>query len=517
MIGAAVSGDSHWQVLVIIRGMPERNKSANVGVVVKSDLVGTQVDLPAPFGKDKNAERAITITINNAVKPVKTLRIAYGSVLDALLDISTDKQGARILKAAVTTGGAEPVLPAEAMIQLSGDLKQVHVTEWKPHLGSGAGPGLPVRLLLQVEELEVQNYFLDEVILAMESAGDTWNIKANGPAVAGDIKLVNSATGLDKVVMDLKRLKVSSGESPETESGSSMVPSDFPDFDVSIKKLVYDKAKLGQLELQAFKLPGNKYRIETLTLLSDMLDMQLTGNWELQGGRQLSSMVLEINRGKMDRLMRLLGYQKSIEDGVLSGKLRVNWPGALWDFSPTIAEGKLRIKIEDGQLLEVEPGAAGRVLGLTSLSKLPRRLLFDFGDLYKEGFSFDKIKGTFTLDGGNAYTNDLYIDGPAARIEISGRVGLAEEDYDELVTVTPYVQTGLSLAGALAAGPAVGAVLIVADALLDDKLGPLGRIGQKQYSVTGPWADPVIKKLGSAETDEESAAETASDYNEDFE
>jgi len=35
--------------------------------------------------------------------------------------------------------------------------------------------------------------------------------------------------------------------------------------------------------------------------------------------------------------------------------------------------------------------------------------------------------------------------------------------------------------------------------------------------VTGPWADPVIKKLGSAETDEESAAETASDYNEDFE
>jgi len=517
MIGAAVSGDSHWQVLVIIRGMPARNKSANVGVVVKSDLVGTQVDLPAPFGKDRDAERAITITINDAVKPVKTLRIAYGSVLDALLDISTDKQGARILKAAVTTGGAEPVLPAEAMIQLSGDLKQVHVTEWKPHLGSGAGPGLPVRLLLQVEELEVQNYFLDEVILAMESAGDTWNIKANGPAVAGDIKLVNSATGLDKVVMDLKRLKVSSGEPPETESGSSMVPSDFPDFDVSIKKLVFDKAKLGQLELQAFKSPGNKYRIEMLTLLSDMLDMQLTGNWELQGGRQLSSMVLEINRGKMDRLMRLLGYQKSIEDGVLSGKLRVNWPGALWDFSPTIAEGKLRIKIEDGQLLEVEPGAAGRVLGLTSLSKLPRRLLFDFGDLYKEGFSFDKIKGTFTLDGGNAYTNDLYIDGPAARIEISGRVGLAEEDYDELVTVTPYVQTGLSLAGALAAGPAVGAVLIVADALLDDKLGPLGRIGQKQYSVTGPWADPVIKKLGSAETDEESAAETASDYNEDFE
>ena len=513
MIGAAIAGDSRWQVEVIIRGMPARNKSANVGVVVKSDLVGTRVDLPAPFSKDKDDGRAITITINNAVEPVKTLHITYGGVLDALLDIRTDKQGARMLKAAVTTGGAEPVLPAEAIIMVSGDLKQVHVTQWKPHLATGTGPGLPVRLVLQIEELEVQNYFLSGVTVAMESAGDTWNIKANGPAIAGDIKLVNSADGLDKVVMDLKRLKVRSGESPETEPESSMSPSDFPDFDVAIKKLVYNKVKLGQLELRASKLPGKKYRVETLTLLSDLLDMQMSGNWEQHDLQQLSSMELKVNEGKMDGLMDLLGYQKSIEDGVLSGKLRVSWPGAFWDFSPAIAEGKLRIKIEDGQLLEVEPGAAGRVLGLTSVSKLPRRLLLDFGDLYKEGFSFEKIKGTFTLDGGNAYTNDLYIDGPAAKIEISGRVGLAEEDYDELVTVTPYLQTGLTLAGALAAGPAVGAVLIVADVLFEDKLGPLSRIGQKQYSVTGSWDDPVIEKLGATEEDEEPEPE----YNDDYE
>jgi uncharacterized protein YhdP len=196
---------------------------------------------------------------------------------------------------------------------------------------------------------------------------------------------------------------------------------------------------------------------------------------------------------------------------VFSGGLRVSWPGARWDFSPAIATGKLRLKIEDGQLLDVEPGTAGRVLGLTSLHELPRRLSLDFADLYKEGFSFDRIKGSFTLDSGNAYTTDLYVDGPAARIEISGRIGLAARDYDELVTVTPYMKTGLSVAGALAGGPAVGAVVIVADTLLDGKLGPLNRIGQKQYSVTGPWTDPVIEKLGSTTTEPEP------DYNDDFE
>ena len=498
-IGAAISGDSDWHVQVVIRGMPGRGKQANVGVLVRSDLVGTQVDLPVPFGKDKSAERSISITINNAVEPVKTLRISYGRVLDALLDISADKQPATILKAAVTSGGAEPVLPEEAMILLSGDLNQVHVTEWRPHLTGGGGAGLPVRLVLQVGELEVQNYFLSEVTVAMDSAGDDWNIKVDGPAAAGDGRLVNTDAGLDRVVMKLARLKLRSGETPATESASKMMPADFPDFDVSVEKLVYNQAQLGQFELQAAKLPGNRYHVKTLSLFSDLLDMQLTGNWEQQGSQQLSSMELKVERGKLDRLMRLFEYQKSIEDGELSGALRVNWPGALWDFSPATAEGKLRIKIEDGQLLDVEPGAAGRVLGLTSLSNLPRRLLLDFSDLYKEGFSFDSIKGTFTLDGGNAYTNDLYVDGPAAKIEISGRIGLAEEDYDELVTVTPYVQSGLSLAGALAAGPVVGAVIIFADKLLEDKLGPLSRIGQKQYSVTGPWSDPLIEELGSAD------------------
>jgi uncharacterized protein YhdP len=133
------------------------------------------------------------------------------------------------------------------------------------------------------------------------------------------------------------------------------------------------------------------------------------------------------------------------------------------------------------------------------------------------------IKGTFTLDGGNAYTNDLYVDGPAAKIEISGRIGLAEEDYDELVTVTPYVQSGLSLAGALAAGPLIGAVIIFADKLLEGKLGPLSRIGQKQYSVTGPWSDPLVKDLGSADAEAaqqqngETAVDTEPDYYEVFE
>lgn len=518
-VGAAISDSSEWQVLVLLRGMPERGKPGDVGVVVSSNLAGTQVDLPAPFGKDRDSTRALSINIDNAVAPVKTLRIKYGKVLEGLLDITTGKQGAALQKGVITVGGPVPVMPDEKVMLVSGKMERVYVTEWKPHLGGEGGVGLPVKLNMHVDELEVQGYLLDDVSVLMESAGQVWNIKAAGPATTGDIQLTSSAAGLDKVVMTMDRLTLRSSEQPQSESpdkADRAMPTDFPDLDVTAKQFVYDKAEFGTLELKAFKQPGSKYFVERMALSSELLDMHMNASWQLDSGQQFSSIDLKVEQGKMDRLMRVFGYQESIEDGELSGTLRVNWPGALWDFAPAKSEGKLRLKIEDGQLLDVEPGAAGRVLGLTSLNQLPRRLLLDFSDLYEEGFSFNKIKGNFTLDDGNAYTNDLLIDGPAARIEISGRVGLADEDYDELVTVTPYMKTGLSVAGTLAGGPAVGAVIILAETLLKDKLGPLGRIGQAQYTITGPWTDPVIVKLGSTEAETDAGGGAASGFDEYF-
>jgi len=515
-LGAAISGSSNWGVLVAVHGMPGRGKQANVDVTVTSNLVGTRIDLPAPFGKDRDSTRKLSITVDNAVNTVKTLHLEYDKVLAGLLNIMPGKQGFRLQKGAFAIGSTAPVLPAEEVLQVSGELKQLHVSEWRPHLDSGNranskdSPGLPVKLKLHLDELEVQGYFLDDVTVAMESAGQVWNVRADGPAASGTVQLVNTRAGLDKVVMNLDRLVLRSGDQSQPVSASKATPADFPDLEVHATRLVYDKARFGRLEMKALKQPGNQYLVESMTLSSDLLDMRLSGSWRIDAGRQLSSIELEVNKGKMGRLMTLFGYQKSIQDGELSGTLLASWPGALWDFSPPAVEGTLRIRIVDGQLLDVEPGAAGRVLGLISLSKLPRRLLLDFSDLYEEGFSFDKIKGSFTLDDGNAYTNDLFVDGPAAKIEISGRIGLADQDYDELVTVTPYMNTGLSLAGALAAGPAVGAVVIVAETLLEGKLGPFSRIGQKQYSITGPWADPVIEKLGS--TVEETAPETTKEF-----
>jgi uncharacterized protein YhdP len=53
------------------------------------------------------------------------------------------------------------------------------------------------------------------------------------------------------------------------------------------------------------------------------------------------------------------------------------------------------------------------------------------------------------------------------------------------------LSSSLPLAGAIAGGPAVGAALLVAQRLLGKQLEQAARLGYKQYSVTGPWSDPV--------------------------
>jgi uncharacterized protein (TIGR02099 family) len=497
----ALAGNSNWRILLSVRGMAARGKQANIGLTVSSTLAGTAIKLPAPFGKSRDAVRRLAISVDNVETREKIVRLAYGDILKGQLKLGTGKQGLELQQGTLSVGGAGAQLPDSRILLLNGRLDRLDATEWVPFLDSGAmSPALPLKLDLQVDDLEVAGWQLPDVSMEMQSTGLSRNITVRGPSIAGDIRLQDSGGRLNRVVMNLDRLQLKPTGQEQPRETPGLGPADMPDLQVTIRNLVYGKAALGTLEMLAEKQPDDSLAIKQLSLSSRVLQLSLTGDWKPVNGQQLSSIDLEISDGDMEKLLGLFDYQKSIKDGRLKGSMQLAWPGAPWMFSPEHADGKVRLSIKDGQLVDVEPGATGRVLGLLSVSSLPRRLTLDFSDLFADGFSFDTINGSFLVDSGNAYTNDLVVDGPAARIDISGRVGLADKDYDQLVSVTPYIKSGLSLAGALAGGPAVGAVMIVAETLLQDKLEPLNKLARKQYTVTGPWTDPVVTKLGAAET-----------------
>jgi len=499
--GKVLAGSSDWRILVSVRGMAARGKPANIGLTVSSTLAGTAIKLPAPFGKPGDAVRRLSFSVDNVETREKVVRLAYGDLLEGVLKLRAGRQGQRLQQGTISVGGASPELPGSNVLLVTGRLARLDTTEWAPYLDTGtAAPALPVKLDLHVDDLEVAGWPFQDVSLAVESEGPSRVITLRSPSVVGDVRLQDSGGRLERVTMNLDRLKLQTSEPGQPRETPDLGPADMPDLQVSIRRLVYGKADLGALEVRAERQPDATLAIKQLSLSSNVLQLSATGDWKQVKDRQLSSIDLVISDGDMGKLLGLFDYQKTIKDGRLKGSIRVAWPGAPWMFSPEHADGKVKLSIKDGQLVDVKPGATGRVLGLLSVSSLPRRLTLDFSDLFADGFSFDTIEGSFLVDSGNAYTNDLVVDGPAARIEISGRVGLADKDYDQLVSVTPYIKSGLSLAGVLAGGPAVGAVMIVAETLLEDKLDPLNKLARKQYTVTGPWADPVVTRLGAAET-----------------
>jgi uncharacterized protein (TIGR02099 family) len=506
MLRKAVEGSSDWRILLGVHGGAKRGQQADIGLTISSSLAGTTIKLPAPFGKQGDAVRELSFNIDNVELREKILRVRYGDVLQGLLELGTGTQGVQLQQGSISVGGATPELPGSRVLLVAGRLARLDPAEWRPFVAAdAASPLLPLKIDLTVDELDAAGWLLHDVSMQVQSSGLAREIKVSGPSLAGDIQLQDSGGRLNRVIMNLERLKLVPPDPAQPRETPDIAPADIPDLQIAVRNLVYDKAALGSFEMLAEKQTDDSLAIKRLSLSSSVLQLSLTGDWKQTDGKQWSTIDMVINDGDMEKLLELFDYQKSIKGGALKGSMRIAWAGAPWTFSPERADGKVQLSIKDGQLVDVEPGATGRVLGLLSVSSLPRRLTLDFSDLFADGFSFDTIEGSFLVDSGNAYTNDLVVNGPAARIEISGRVGLADRDYDQLVTVTPYIKSGLSIAGALAGGPAVGAVMIVAETLLKDQLEPLNKLARKQYTVTGPWSDPVVTRVKAAETGKDDA------------
>lgn len=493
---AAFHGGSEWQVLVTMRGIPARGQRANVGVEVWTRLEGTAIDLPAPLGKPAGSQRELSFRIDDINQREPELLVNYEAALNGLLLLEEGAQGTRLQRGTITLGAKPAGLPDRNVLLLNGELQHLRLEDWEPHLGAGgATTEIPVQVSLRVGELELLGHRIRDTDLDIHADGRVWVIKAAGQQLDGEILLARSASGLDSVSMNLRRLQLERVPEVAPKPATSLRPGDFPDLQVDTKKFVYDGVDFGSLLLSAEKLSDGRLDIRQLVLDSGMLKLRMSGEWYVQDNRARSRMDLSVTGGQLGNLLAALGYEKIIKDGAMTGSLVASWPGAPWEGKPEIMDGKLSLLIKNGQLLDVEPGATGRALGLLSFSKLPRRLLMlDFTDLFGKGFGFSRIAGDFVLDSGNAWVDNLVVDGPAAKIDISGRTGLKAQDYDEVVTVTPYLNSSLPLAGALAGGPAVGAAMLLAEQLLEGKFG-LNEMARKQYTVTGPWAEPVITPL----------------------
>jgi uncharacterized protein (TIGR02099 family) len=495
-----IQGQTDWQARIIYDG-DNSESGLNRHIEITSQLNGLSIDLPEPAGKAANSNIPFRITTEISDNPEKTVNVYLDSIL--LCEFKLDKNQAQVLqKVTLKFGDITDSISGNRDIQISGSLDLFSLYDWMQvfsllssrYIARGTSPLLnDIAIDLQLTSLEMFNNIFSNVRVNAVKTQETWKFDLEGSEIKGTIRLPARMDRSSLLRMDLERLHISD-KSPEGEETRSS-PLKMPALDISIQDLVYHGRAMGAFRLNTTPVAAG-INIDQFEFRKTSLDINGHGKWIIENDAEFSSFDITLNAAQWDAMTNTFGYDGSlIQDGETTIRINADWSGSPMDFALKNLNGRLEMDIFKGEFLHANP-AAGRLFGLLSIQALPRRLLLDFRDLFSKGLSFDKIAGSFEIDKGNAYTNNLYMRGPAADVAVTGRTGLADKDYDQIVTVTPQISNSLPLAGAVfgPVGIGVGAVIYLAGELFNSLHNNIDKILSAQYTITGSWNDPVIEK-----------------------
>jgi uncharacterized protein YhdP len=348
---------------------------------------------------------------------------------------------------------------------------------------------------LSFADLRLWGQALGPAELTVERAQDSFDISIDSALLAGEITVPQSFETRAPVTASLQRLYWQPGRRQQTNTTD---PRRWPGFDLDISDFRLGMRRFGSVQARVDADPLG-LRLVSFNSSSDALTAEGSGAWLVDGDTTVSRVAISANSGDVSAALSDFNL-----DPVLSGTqaeltAALRWPGGPGSSWLDHVSGDLSLRIAEGSMLDIDPGA-GRLVGLMSIVALPRRLALDFRDVFNRGFVFDEISADFTIADGDAFTDNLKLAGPAAEIGVAGRTGLRDKDFRQQAVVTAEPGNMLPTVGAVIAGAGVGAALLIFTRIFKE---PLKGIGRASYCITGSWDDPVVERLTAEQLEAE--------------
>lgn len=491
-----VHGSTDWEAEVHV-------KDRLASTTICSQLAGFSVSLPPPFSKAAADSVPFRFERRQTSANQETLNISYGNVASVKLLRNETPAGQSVERGEINLGGTAE-LPAQRGIVVNGKLPHLDWDLWSDMLGSDKGQGTEneaeiAGINLDIGMLDIFGRRINGLTLAAKPSADGWISSLQSKEITGDIKWQRQGKG--KLLARLKSLVVP-GPAPAkmSEPDDADKPQEYPALDIIAESFEAREKKLGRLELLANQ-EGMDWSIDRLRISNPDSTLTLDGEWHNWRRRPNTVLNVAWEIDDVGKTLDRFGYTGTVKGGEAKLLGKLSWPGSPHEFSLPGLGGNLDLEVKRGQFLKIQPGV-GRLLGVLSLQALPRRLLFDFRDVFNDGFAFDKINGNVQIDHGIMQSRDFRMEGPAASVAISGKTNLDKETLDLHVKVTPELSDTLSVA-ALAGGPIAGAAAFVAQKLLKD---PFSKLASYEYDIGGTWDDP--QELKSAAEKKELPVQT---------
>jgi uncharacterized protein YhdP len=279
------------------------------------------------------------------------------------------------------------------------------------------------------------------------------------------------------------------------------VPDDrLPDLDIVAERFDFRGRWLGRLEFVARQEDAD-WRIDKLDISNPHARLASTGLWRRTAAGPVTRVDVKLETTNLNLLLAQFGHGDQVSRGEAKLEGQLVWPGYPYEFAASRLSGQFRLEAAKGQFARIEPGA-GKLLGLLSLQSIPRRVTFDFRDVFSEGFAFDRMTGDVKLARGTLFTQDFEIAGPSAHVSLAGEASLPLETQHLTLKVVPEVGEGVAIAATVLGTPVMGLTTLLVQKLLQN---PLGKAVSYEYLVTGSWDNPSVTRLSAAPPKEAAA------------
>jgi uncharacterized protein (TIGR02099 family) len=485
-----ISGSSHWTLGLTVSG-PPKSGPRETWLQMNTDLQGVTIALPMPFEKGADAVQPVHVNY-----PVQAADAVLSIDLPGRVYLAFEL-GAGLgdpLRANIHLGRGAGELPDAGTFTLTGSAESLDMDGWMDRVierfrdGREGGKLVFDHASLQIGKLLLLNREFDDVDLSLSLRSRVLEGEIDSPALAGNIRYSQAEDGSHSLSAQLERVflpaPITQGMTMDTD------PSRLPEIHLFAREFTYMGMQLGETRIEAFPL-HNGLRIESVQAVSEQLNFQARGEWIQEGGEARSDFDILLTSESLGALVNMMNVSSVLEGGQTMLRYDAWWPGPPAAFAMARLNGNIEFSVIDGRILNADAGA-GRIVGLLSLSALPRRLALDFRDVFGSGFNFDQARGTITLENGSAYTDDLVLESTAATMAITGSSDMVEQQFDYLMAVRPGVSQTLPALGAVIGGPGGAAAGLALQGLLRKSLGDAT---EALYTITGSWSAPVVEPV----------------------
>ncbi len=491
-----LSGQFSWTGEVLVPSTDAEPMRA-VRARLETDLVGLASDFPHPADKLAATPGPTWLELRwgSAQPPRLAGRLGLGPGI--AMEFVDAGEGWRIGRGRLRFGDTLPQLPVSAGLLVDGELDWLRPGDWTSLFArDGSAMDLPWEIDLKADALYALSSELPEQRIQVRPQPDGWQVELQGQAADGRIFWPRHDARGAEMLADMNWLRLTRRDPrPPPPANPRSLPAG---------KLLLDDLEIGAMRLGAVRARYGKtagglgldwFRTESPAFSSEGSAAWLVA--DEAGTQHLGRLDMVMESSDVAASLEQLGYARGISGDRGRMSLSASWEGPPAGDFLTRADGMVSVEVESGDVPALDPGG-GRMLGVLSVARLPRRLALDFREMTEEGLPFDRLAGDFSLRAGQAYTCNMGLQGAVAGLALFGRTGLKDRSYDQVAVVSPNLPGLLSLGGVIVGGTGLGATMLLLSQAFRE---PLQAISANYYRVGGSWDNPDVNRVLREEID----------------